>query len=259
MRFRPDKLLGVTLVGAHGSYVVRQLVSSGAFAHVVAADGARGLVALKILRPELLHDREMVARLEREAALADRVRHEGVVRVVENVVHAPPFVFFATEHLVGCEVAHLLARRVGVAPPRASRIVAGAARALGATHAAGLVHRDVKPENLFLEHAADGGERVKLLDFGAAGPAGTPGYASPEQVTGAPADFPADVYSLGVVFHELLSGRRPGPASSQGLEGAVAADLLRRMLASSPAERPTATEIAEALADGERGPSWGAT
>jgi serine/threonine-protein kinase len=262
VRFRPDKLLGTIFVGAQGRYVVRQLVSSGAFAHVVAADGPRGLVALKVLRPELLGNPEMVARLAREATLADRVRHEGVVRVIEGVVEAPPFVFFVTEHLEGCEVAHLLARRSGVAPSRAVRIVVGAARALAATHDAGLVHRDVKPENLFLEHAADGRERVKLLDFGAAaerlgaGPAGTPSYASPEQIGGALADFPADVHALGVVFHELLCGRRPGerPADpgAQGPEGAASAALLKRMLARAPAERPTAREVVQALGDAER-------
>jgi serine/threonine-protein kinase len=266
VRFRPDNLLGAPLVGARGSYVVRQLVSSGAFAHVVTAEGPAGLVAITVLRPELLHDPEMIARLEREAALADLVRHEGVVRVIEGVVREGPFVFFVTEHLEGCEVAHLLSRRVGVAPPRAVRIIAGAARALLATHERGLVHRDVKPENLFLEHASDGGERVKLLDFGAAcerlgtAPAGTPGYASPEQVAGAPADFPADVYALGVVFHELLHGRRPGSpprgrelASNPRAPSADVAVLLQRMLATAAAVRPTAGEVVAALSGAPQG------
>jgi eukaryotic-like serine/threonine-protein kinase len=133
------------------------------------------------------------------------------------------------ELLVGLDLADTLAYSRTLGPPRAVGIACGAADGLAAAHAAGVVHRDVKPENIFLVHAPDGREAVKLLDFGYAwmpGDAaaqvhavavGTPEYMAPEQARGAPALATADVYSLGVVLYEMLAGRPPFSGSYPGV------------------------------------------
>jgi serine/threonine protein kinase len=165
-----------------------------------------------------------VARFEREAVAAARIHHpnvlaiEGVEAHEEGDGERPRF--FVMELLVGLDLADTLAFTGALGPARSVRVAVGAALGLGAAHAAGVVHRDVKPENLFLVHAPDGREQVKVLDFGFShlpgdgGEArgrvvGTPEYMAPEQSRGAPADPRADVYSLGVVLYEMLAGRVP--------------------------------------------------
>jgi serine/threonine-protein kinase len=125
------------------------------------------------------------------------------------------------ELLVGLDLADTLASARALLPSRAVRIAADAAAGLEAAHRAGVIHRDVKPENVFLVHAADGREIVKVLDFGVSyllgedvepggGPVtGTPEYMAPEQAQGAPPAPAADVYALGIVLYEMLAGRVP--------------------------------------------------
>lgn len=226
-RFSPESILGTTLSGTR-RYRLEQVISSGVLAHVyLAATESGERVAVKLLRPEAEHKREVVARFEREALAASRLRHENVVRVFEPAQRAGAFYFFATEHLVGVDLADLLASQGRLHPTRAVRIALGAAAGLQAAHAAGVVHRDVKPENLFLVHNPDGREEVKVLDFGSAsllgspapafdqritmttGFVGTPGYMAPEQADRAEGHPTADVYALGVVLYEALTGHPP--------------------------------------------------
>ncbi|MCC6556231.1 MAG: serine/threonine protein kinase [Polyangiaceae bacterium] len=220
-RSSPDALVG-KLFG--GKYRVVQLLGSGGVGHVYLAErvGARAgaRVALKILRAEHLEDQVIVARFEREAAAASRVRHPSVLEV-EGLERARGTPFFAMELLVGLDLADTLASAGALVPARAVRIAADAAAGLGAAHRAGVIHRDVKPENLFLVHAADGREIVKVLDFGVSflegedgrgtpgSIVGTPEYMAPEQAQGAPPAPPADVYALGIVLYEMLAGRVP--------------------------------------------------
>jgi eukaryotic-like serine/threonine-protein kinase len=222
-----------TVVG--GRYRVIQLLGSGGTGQVYlaeldgdprAAKGAapRRRVAIKVLRAEHRDEPELVARFDREAVAAARIRHPNV-RAVEGAPtpwegQGERSRFFVMELLVGLDLADTLSFTGALGPARSVRIAEGAALGLGAAHAAGVVHRDVKPENLFLVHSPDGREQVKVLDFGfshlpgdpheAPGRVvGTPEYMAPEQSRGAPADPRADIYSLGVVLYEMLAGRAP--------------------------------------------------
>jgi serine/threonine-protein kinase len=223
---------GAAMLGSvlAGRYHVRQLLGSGGVGHVYLAevlstDDVRARVALKVLRAEHRATPALVARFEREALAAARVVHPSVLRLGEIALDGDPHPFFTMELLVGLDLADTLGYSTQLSPVRAVRIGRALADALEAAHTAGVIHRDVKPENVFLVHAADGGEPVKLLDFGFAclcdddadrppertrrPVVGTPEYMAPEQATGAAAAPSADVYSLGVVLYEMLTGRVP--------------------------------------------------
>ncbi len=231
-RFVPESILGTNFVG-RSRYRLEQVLASDGLAHVYLASTDTGdRVAVKLLRPEHETRGDVVARFEREALAGSRIQHENVMRVFEPVQRSGPYAFFSAEHLVGVDLADALQsqRRLGVA--RALKIVLGAATGLCAAHAAGVVHRDVKPENVFLVHMPDGREVVKIVDFGSAalesdpspsralritmttGFVGTPGYMAPEQAEGVRGHPTADVYSLGVVLFELLVGKAPFTGAS---------------------------------------------
>jgi len=228
--FRPESLIGERAFGGR----IVQLIASGGIGHVYMArpDDDSEPYAIKLLRPELVGKATHMSRFEREALAASRVHHENVLRVdgaVRSVSlpgTAAPHRFFTMELLRGMDLADTIAHQKPIAPARVARIVRGAARGLGAAHAAGVVHRDVKPENVFLVHALDGREIVKMIDFGSAwvsGDAppklkritlqsvdvGTPEYTPPEQMDLAEGKATGDVYSLGIVFYELLAGAVP--------------------------------------------------
>ena len=223
-RVGADALVGKLLCG---KYRVMQLLGSGGVGHVYLAErapslarGAASRVAVKVLRAEHRGDTAIVARFAREAAAASRVRHPNMLQV-EGLERAGSTPCFAMELLLGLDLADTLASARALLPSRAARIAADAAAGLEAAHRAGVIHRDVKPENVFLVHAADGREIVKVLDFGVsflqgedADPAGapvvgTPEYMAPEQAQGAPPAPAADVYALGIVLYEMLAGRVP--------------------------------------------------
>jgi tetratricopeptide (TPR) repeat protein len=179
----------------------------------VTADGTRA--AVKVLRPAVASE-EAGRRFSREAAT--RIEHPNVVRVLDAGEEPGGAPWIAFERLEGATLdAVIAARRVTL--PEAVRIVLEAARGLAAAHARGIVHRDVKPSNLFLTREG----HVKVLDFGIARMleretrvtltgtvVGTPSYVSPEQAQGDPRlDARTDVWSLGVVLYELIAGRAP--------------------------------------------------
>ncbi|MFT3768972.1 MAG: protein kinase [Minicystis sp.] len=212
-----------------GRFRVVQLLGSGGLGDVYLAEPAvpgapagadpRGRVAIKVLRAEHRGDPDLCDRFRREAEAAARVRHDNVIAVLEAPVDRDGVLCFVTELLVGLDLADTLAYSGTLGPARALKIACGVAEGLAAAHAASVIHRDVKPENIFLVHAADGREAVKILDFGlaflpgddvtAARVVGTPEYMAPEQAQGAPARPTADVYSLGVVLYEMIAGRVP--------------------------------------------------
>jgi serine/threonine protein kinase len=200
-----------------GRYRMEALLATGGMGEVWAArdlllDRA---VAVKLLGGALAGDGRAAERLRREARAAARLEHPGIARVLDlGEQDGRPYLVM--ELLEGESLAARIGRAGAMAPPEAARVVAAVADALEAAHRAGVVHRDVKPGNVFL--TSDG--EVKVLDFGIASAAGeaalttgemlgTPAYLAPERVLGHPATPAADIYALGVVLYELLAGRRP--------------------------------------------------
>jgi serine/threonine protein kinase len=235
-----DALIGCRL----GDYLVEMKLGEGAMGAVYRAIDVnlRRHVALKVLRQRLSEDVNYVDRLKREARAVARLNHPNIVHIWSWGTDAG-FTYFALEFVEGGTVGSLLHRAGGRLPVRrACEIARQAALGLAAAHAEGVVHRDVKPDNMLLEVPPKSGEgligtdpgsgetwlaanegRVKLADFGIAHDAlsaarkitetgifvGTPRYASPEQCKGVPVDGRSDLYSLGVSLYEILSGTVP--------------------------------------------------
>jgi serine/threonine-protein kinase len=177
-------------------------------------------VAVKVLGRAFAGDGRAAERLRREARAAGRLDHPAIARVLDLGEDGGRH-YLVMELLEGESLAERIARAGPMDPAEAARVVAAVAGALEAAHRAGVVHRDVKPGNLFL--TSDG--EVKVLDFGIASAAGdstlttgdllgTAAYLAPERALGRRATAAADVYALGVVLYELLAGRRPFEAGS---------------------------------------------
>ncbi|MHB8468494.1 MAG: serine/threonine-protein kinase [Gaiellaceae bacterium] len=256
------------LVG--GRYEVRGPLGHGAMSVVdLAHDVELGRdVALKRLAENLARDDDLRARFVREARLAGRLHHPNVVAIYD-VGESDGRPFIAMEHVDGETLAELLARRGPLPPDEAAALGIQACRALAAAHGAGLVHRDVKPQNLLLRN--DG--TLKLGDFGiafglegtrltiAGTVLGTAAYLAPEQARGEEVTAAADIYGLGAVLYELLSGRPPrqpttlaelgGAHEIAPLEGVppTLEGIVMRCLAARPDARPaSAAELAHELA-----------
>jgi beta-lactam-binding protein with PASTA domain/tRNA A-37 threonylcarbamoyl transferase component Bud32 len=201
-----------------GRYTVTARIAHGGMATVYQATDTRldREVALKVMHAELARDEEFVRRFIGEAKSVARLSHQNVVAVFDQGADGP-YLYLAMEYVPGRTLKELL-RDSGRFPPAAAlEIMAGVLDGLAAAHASGIVHRDVKPENVLL--TADG--RIKVADFGlaraqsAAGHTragllvGTVAYVPPEQVTGGTTGPRGDVYSAGVMLFELLTGRLP--------------------------------------------------
>ncbi|MDR7566763.1 MAG: PASTA domain-containing protein [Armatimonadota bacterium] len=201
-----------------GRYELLEPVGQGGMATVFRArrldDGA--VVAVKVLHEHYAHDREFVERFQREARAASQLRHPNIVPVLESGsdrgVH-----FIVMEFVEGTDLKTLLRQRGRLREEEAVRIAMEVCRALAYAHAQGIVHRDVKPQNILVTR--DGA--VKVTDFGIARAAtsatiteagtvlGSVHYLAPEQALGNPVGPSADLYALGVVLYELLTGRLP--------------------------------------------------
>jgi serine/threonine protein kinase/beta-lactam-binding protein with PASTA domain len=210
-----DALVGRVL---DGRYRVEARIARGGMATVYRALDTRldRVVALKVMHQLFAENDQFVARFIREAKSAARLSHPNVVAVYDQGEDAG-YVFLAMEYVQGRTLRDLLRERTRLAPTDALSILEPVLAALSAAHAAGLVHRDVKPENVLL---ADDG-RVKVADFGLARAAanleatsatsliGTVAYLAPEQVIRGIADPRSDVYAAGIVLFEMLTGRQP--------------------------------------------------
>jgi len=235
-------------------------------------------VAIKLLRADISKDRHHVARFFREAVAVSRIKHAGIVKIFDVGVHAGR-AFLIMELLEGETLASRIKRAGWLPVGDVADIGRQVTSILAAMHAAGITHRDLKPDNLFLTPDTElaSRERVKLLDFGIArlglgvtapgASMGTPAYMAPEQWNNAAnADARADVYSLGCLVFEMCCGRPPFVARSigeaytkhqheppprasslvPGLSREVD-DLIARMLSKSPADRPAVRDIGTAF------------
>lgn len=189
------------------------------------------LVAIKILRRDQVSDAEAVERFRREAQAAARLKHPNAVTIYDFGVSAAGLVFLVMEKVEGESLRTLIQRQGPLTPSAVAEIISQTCAALDEAHRQNIVHRDLKPDNI-LVHFVTNGMRVKVLDFGiakirdvsaaagnltqAGAVMGTPHYMSPEQCLGEELDGRSDIYSLGVVLHEMLSGQVPfnSPAST---------------------------------------------
>src|SRR3989440_931152 len=224
-----DKALATRLSQALGSsYTLDGEIGRGGMGVVFSARDERlkRQVAVKVLPPELAFREEIRLRFVREAETAARLSHPHIVPI-HSVGEGPDgLVYFVMAYVDGESLGAKLKRRGRLPPDEARRIMLETADALGAAHAFGIIHRDVKPDNILLEGSRG---RVVVTDFGiakalssstgsatltATGVAiGTPHYMSPEQAAGdREIDGRSDIYSLGVVAYQTLAGELPFPA-----------------------------------------------
>jgi serine/threonine protein kinase len=184
-------------------------------------------VAIKILRSEFAKSQDLVARFHQEARSASRIHHEHVVDITDFGKTPDGSAYFVMEYLEGCDLANLI-ENGPITYQRAIPIVGQVCSALHAAHEAGIIHRDLKPENIFLSSQHEHTDFVKILDFGIAKITqdggdkltrpgmifGTPEYMSPEQAGGGELDRRVDIYALGIILYEMLTGEVPFQDSS---------------------------------------------
>ncbi len=210
----PDPLIGRTI---DQRYLIEDRIARGGMAAVY-----RGLdyrldrpVAVKIMHPHLAEDEHFTGRFIQEARQAARLAHPNIVNVFDQGQDGQ-ITFIVMEYLPGITLRELLRDFGQLTPSQAIDVVKAILQGLDAAHSAGIVHRDLKPENVLM---ADDG-RIKIADFGLARAAshntqtgqallGTVAYLSPELVTGSPADVRSDLYALGIMMFEMLTGRQP--------------------------------------------------
>jgi serine/threonine-protein kinase len=224
--------------------------------------------AIKVLHADRCADPELVERFRQEARAASRIDQENVIDVLDFGEDPGGEFYYVMEALDGRSLAQVILEEAPLAVGRALALLEQVCRALAAAHARGIVHRDVKPENVLVERLPGGGERAKVIDFGISFVPGadrltrdgeiigTPEYMAPEQATGTAVDALTDVYAAGVLAFELLTGTLPLMGSSAiatlvahqtqlppppslkrpGLPSEVD-DLVLRALAKRPADR----------------------
>ena len=216
-----------------GPYQIERLVGEGAMADVYLARHRHlgRVVALKVMKGGKQTD-ELTARFDREARLGSRVAHPNIVTIFEHGRAPDGSFFYAMEYIHGLTLPQWIAQHGPLVPARAVRILQQVSAAVGAMHAAGLLHRDIKPDNV-MAHAANGDyDLVKLIDFGLVKNVhsertrdltrnlrvlGTPAYMAPERMLNPSAVDPrTDLYGIGAIGYYLLTGRRPFEAAPDG-------------------------------------------
>lgn len=261
-------------------YQLLEQIGSGGFAHVHKARDRRldRIVALKIMRPEFARDPAFAERFRREGKALAKLRHPGVVTIYD-IRESGDLIYYVMPFAAGPNLRERLEDLGKLPPVEVHRILIDLCDAIGAAHLAGIIHRDVKPDNVVLEGRL---EKPLLVDFGIAKAienygedlteqgvlVGTPAYMSPEQSAGEKIDHRTDIYSLGVLAYRLLTGKLPFDGStsqailSQHISDAATpvrvlnpavpsklADAVMKCMAKDPAERfQSAQELASALA-----------
>jgi serine/threonine-protein kinase len=225
-------LTGKTL---NNRYLIEGKLGEGGFGAVYKAKQLQmgRTVALKVLHARMAKDQQVIGRFKREAQASSLLRAPHTVQVYDFDQSPEGVMYLAMEMLQGRSLHAILHEGGGMEPVRTAKVLDGIADSLGEAHAQGIVHRDIKPENIYLEPRPTP-DFVKVLDFGiakivsgdglAAGPAltaagqtlGTLEYMSPEQLMGAQLDGRSDLYALGILAYEMLTGALPFPAKTPG-------------------------------------------
>ena len=218
----PPKLVGTVVLDR---YVVEAELGFGAMGTVYRARHTKLArnVALKVMHEHLMHEPKLLERFHREAKVAARLAHPNVAAVLDLGVTEDRKQVMVLELVEGRSLGELMEEALSL--DRILRFVEQLLRGLEHAHAAGLVHRDLKPDNVIVEQAADGREVARIVDFGIATLAqpdesvdrltgtgmivGTPLYMAPEQARAEPVDHRADLYALGIMLYEMLSGTSP--------------------------------------------------
>jgi serine/threonine-protein kinase len=223
---------GSDLVGsvvAERYHVVKKL-GEGGMGQVYLAEHVKmgRKSALKVMNPGMNQDADAIARFNREAANASRLNHPNIAAIYDFGETSEGLIYLAMEFVEGQSLTALVEKSGTLSAPRAASIIHQAADALGVAHDAGIVHRDLKPDNIMIARGRDGGDLVKVVDFGIAKASssdaqkvtktglvvGTPEYMSPEQLAGDKLDGRSDVYSLGLVAFNCLTGTLPFQSES---------------------------------------------
>ena len=269
-----------------GRYETRRLLGEGGMGRVYLArqtDLGRDVV-VKVMHEHIAADPKFRDRFQRETLLMARFHHPGAVTLYDASLNDPGGPCIVMEYVKGVNLETMLAKNGRMSAPRVGRIIGELCEVLQAAHDEGIIHRDLKPANLMVVDPETPHEQIKVMDFGLAKlvdgemlrkvtdtnvdfAVGTPGYICPEQVRGEEMDHRGDLYSVGVMMYELLTGRLPfsGPTSMDillahateqpptfaelGLKGWVpheVEELVFQCLAKEPDDRPQhARELAE--------------
>ena len=248
--------MGELAVGAtFADHVIRGVAGRGGMGVVYRAMHLplKREVALKVIAPEVSDNVEFRTRFRREMEAAAAIQHPNVITVL-HAGEEDGLLYVTMRYVRGEDLARLVAMETRLDPVRAAVIVGQVAAALDAAHANGLVHRDVKPANVLVESAGDGMEHALLTDFGLIKNlhsdshvtqtgmlVGTFDYTAPEQLDGRPVDARTDVYSLGCVLFQTLTGRVPYPRDS------VPAKLFAHLEAPIPSVTALVEDVPPAL------------
>jgi len=225
----PSTLQPGTVLGQR--YEVLQILGEGGMGAVYKARDIElnRMVALKVIRPDLAGNQSIIDRFKQELLLATQVTHKNVIRIYD-LSEAEGMKFITMEYVEGEDLRGLMLEKKKLAPEEAVEIMQQVCRALEAAHSVGIIHRDLKPQNIMRDKAG----RVLVMDFGLARTlegdgmtqtgalVGTMDYMSPEQALGKDLDQRSDLFALGLIFYELLTGKMPYKADS------VVASLLKR-------------------------------
>jgi serine/threonine-protein kinase len=220
----PKDLIGKIV---NGKYEVLSILGEGGMGivykvrHLILQH--RNIFALKVIHPRFSANPSFQTRFLREVEIAMELTHENIIQIRDFGVTEQNLLFYTMDFFPGETLKVVIEKSGAMAAARATAIVKQVLLALAEAHKAGIVHRDLKPENVLIEALPGGTDKVRILDFGIAkllegedesnltqlGALGTPKYMSPEQASEARIDARSDLYSLGIIFYEMLVGRVP--------------------------------------------------
>lgn len=245
----------------NGKFTLQRVIAFGAMGTVFEARDmfVERQVALKLMHPHLMLDANLVTRFRREAQAAARIQHPNVVIVFEVGKHRDKTFYIAQEMLVGKTLRQLLDARRSLELAEAISMAIPIMGGVAAAHACDIVHRDLKPENIVFARTSTGEFVPKIIDFGIAkvnqdigtnvlshfgSIMGTLQYMSPEQIDGKPVDGRADVWAMGVMLYEMLTGERPFEGDSPG---AILGSILTKPPTRLESISPQAAAFSEAI------------